>query len=158
MRVTVQVQRPGFEGGDHSADRFVEQNAHHLLQESRPEFEVDEEIDLAGILAMRSEYPVIVKIFERSVLIGDVDPQTGPVQGHLAGEALADALESDDEIGDQNVVATAAHPGADAPGQEFRIPPDIGDKVEKLLGRVRKHPFFGMRRHPAAAVSPGRKK
>src|SRR5579884_1861143 len=68
----VELARAAFEGGDHAAHRLAEQDLDDLLQYSRLEFKIDEEVDAAAA-GHRRERPVIVEIAERSLGIGHVD-------------------------------------------------------------------------------------
>ncbi len=62
----------------------------------------------------------------------------GPVDVDPRGEALAEHLEADDQVGDElRRALPRADAAGEAPRQELRIVLDIGDQVEHLLRRVR---------------------
>ena len=71
----------------------------------------------------------------------------GGSSDHARGKALAEHLEADDQVGDDETRLALADARADAPRQEFGVALDIGDQREQLLRRVGKHTLFGMGRH-----------
>ena len=95
------VERLGapLEGADDPQHRLVEDEADQLLQDRRAELEVDEEVDLAGPVAVGDEAPVVLQVAERPLEILDVDGARLRAQRHPAAESLAVDLEGDDEVG-----------------------------------------------------------
>src|SRR3546814_19115299 len=75
----------------------------------------------------------------RSFSIGDFDAPGGRVGMDAAGEALAEHLEADDEVGDDEVLLPRADPRALAPGQEFRIALDVDAQPVELARAVGQH-------------------
>ena len=90
---------------------------------------------------------MIVEVAKGAVAIGDVDARFVRRQGDLGGEALADQLEADDQIGGDRLCLPRFDARANAPGQEIRIAFNIGDQIEQLVGGKGQHPSFGVGWH-----------
>src|SRR5260370_37424951 len=106
------------------------------------EFEMDKEVDAAA--ARHScEDPMVVEAAERALRIGHID-MPGRVERHPRGEALAEYLEPNDQIGDDQIGATLPDARGEAPGQELRIALDVGNEREELLRRVGEHTLCGV--------------
>src|SRR3546814_6597804 len=82
-------------GGNHAADRLVEQQFDGLLQQPGAELEIDKEVDLATLL-VGQENPVVAQILERTVGVFHVDTHSRGVQHDIRGEALEEHLEAED--------------------------------------------------------------
>jgi hypothetical protein len=89
---------------------------------------------------------VILQVPERPVGIAHVDA-TGPVKNHPGRESLADHLETDDEIGDDQRLIPLADARRETPGEKLGVAFDLGHEIEKLLGRIGQKPLLGMSRH-----------
>ena len=89
---------------------------------------------------------MVVQVAERPLGIGDIDPPRWE-ERHSRGKPLAEHAEPDDQIGDDQIGPPLLDSRADAPGQKFGIPLNVGDEGEELLGRVRNDTLFRMGGH-----------
>ena len=77
----------------------------------------------------RREAPFIVQIFERALDVIDLD-SVGRVLGHLAGEALLECIEANDEVGNHLRLARRADPNRNHPGEKFIVARNVADQRE----------------------------
>ena len=151
----IKIVGPGLECANHSPYGFVEQHADDPLQQARSEFKIDEKIDLTSPVGHCVENPVVVEIFERTFAVNHVDPHDCPIQRYHTAKTFPNPFESYDKIGNQDILFSIANARAYAPWQELGITFDIGNKVEQMIGAVRKHPFFGMSGHRMTGLAAG---
>src|SRR5262245_2714991 len=118
-RRSIHVVRALAECADHAADRFVEHQSAGSLKQSTAEFEINEEINLAA-LCVRQEFPLVVQVAERPVLVAHLDPPR-PVERDTTGEGFPERSEADCEIGHQFTLGAALHPRAGTPREELRV-------------------------------------
>src|SRR3546814_16823046 len=91
--------------------------------------EVDVEVDEATLRVVLED-PVVLEVLEGPFGVGDVDAAAGRIGFHAAGEALAEHLEADDEVRDDEVLLPREHPRALAPGQELGVVLDVADQPD----------------------------
>ena len=126
---------------------FVEEFADQRLQRSRPELEIDIEVDDAHVARIALEPPVIGEITEWTAIVDDVDA-LGVMQGNLRGKFLAEHLEADHHVGDEGIRRRASNnPASDTPGQKLRVALDVGDQIKHLFCGIRDGSLFGVSRH-----------
>src|SRR5262245_16353919 len=88
-----------------AAEREIEHRAHEHAEHAALELVGDEELDLAGALALRMERPAIFQVAEGSLQILNQNLQVRPVERHPADKALMDDLVGHRHVGDQNLDA-----------------------------------------------------
>src|SRR3546814_20591440 len=114
--------------------RLVEETFDDLLQQLGAELEVDVEVDEATLRVVLED-PVVLEVLEGPFGVGDVDAAAGRIGFHAAGEALAEHLEADDAVRDDEVLLPRAHPRALAPGPALGIVRSAERRVGKECGR-----------------------
>src|SRR3981189_3148605 len=68
--------------------RRVEHRAHQHAEHAALELILDEEADVAGLIAVRLEGPAVLERAERALEVLDQDFEVRPIQRHLAGEGF----------------------------------------------------------------------
>ena len=125
----------------------IEHGPHQQAERPTPELVIDVEIDDRARLAIGAgglvvERPAIFELFERAVDIFDQYFAFSSIAGDAAGEALADRLEADLHLRDDDL-HPLLRPGATAHAQglaerhEFGVGLDILDEREHVVGAER---------------------
>src|SRR5262245_7930502 len=101
----INLIRPLLERRREAAKCQIEHRAHEHAEHAAFELIGDEELDLAGALALRMEGPAVFQPAEGSLQIFDENLQARPIEGHPADKALVDDFVRHGHVGDQNLDA-----------------------------------------------------